>query len=309
MEITFYILLTIFLIFIIIDLIFAYKVLNRKVYTDEEIEQFRKDNDWFDLKWYEDLEKEDFTIKSKFSYTISGEYIKNPIPSNNCVIICHGIMVNRYAVLKYAKMFLERGYNIVLYDNRRHGKTDGKFTTYGYYEKYDLSDIVDHVSNKLKKNHVIGLIGESMGSAITLQCCGVRDGIDFVISDCGFTTLTDMLIYHAAFTNKIPKYLAKLIVAGTGIWMRILAKTSVKDTSPLKALRKMHIPAMIIHGDKDTYIPFSMAQIMYDAIPNENKRLYIVEGAKHAMSYTHDRERYENEVETFLKDNNLPYEN
>ena len=42
------------------------------------------------------------------------------------MIFCHGVTVNKMNSVKYARLFLNRGYNVVIYDHRRHGKTGEK---------------------------------------------------------------------------------------------------------------------------------------------------------------------------------------
>ena len=46
-----------------------------------------------------------------------------------------------------------------------------------------------------------------------------------------------------------------------------------------------------IHGDKDTYVPTWMVYPLYEAKPNP-KELWIVPGAKHAVSYKENKTEY-----------------
>ncbi|MGQ0453143.1 alpha/beta hydrolase, partial [Bacillus sp. SS-TM] len=96
-----------------------------------------------------------------------------------------GETVNKINSVKYANLFLKRGYNVLIYDHRRHGKTGGKTTSYGYYEKHDLKSVVDWLKNRFGTNITLGIHGESMGAATLLQYAGlVEDGADFYIADC-----------------------------------------------------------------------------------------------------------------------------
>lgn len=70
------------------------------------------------------------------------------------MIIVHGYTVSLHASTQYIDMFRDAGFNILLIDQRRHGGSQGKYTTYGYYEKYDVQTwvnwILEHYGNKPK---------------------------------------------------------------------------------------------------------------------------------------------------------------
>ena len=51
-------------------------------------------------------------------------------------IICHGHTMNRLNSLKYANIFYDKGYNVIVYDHRYFGESDGKFCSMGFYEEY-----------------------------------------------------------------------------------------------------------------------------------------------------------------------------
>jgi pimeloyl-ACP methyl ester carboxylesterase len=57
---------------------------------------------------------------------------------------------------------------------------------------------------------------------------------------------------------------------------------------PLQAIKLIHNkPVLLIHGTADVLIPWTQAQVLYDAA-NEPKQLYIVEGATHTATYNAD---------------------
>lgn len=81
------------------------------------------------------------------------------------------------------EFLLKEGYNVLVFDFRAHGKSEGgKYTTVGDKELLDVKAAVEW----LKKTHPeradkIGLIGFSMGAMVTIRslaeiedvCCGV----------------------------------------------------------------------------------------------------------------------------------------
>jgi fermentation-respiration switch protein FrsA (DUF1100 family) len=76
---------------------------------------------------------------------------------------------------------------------------------------------------------------------------------------------------------------------------------SSKDYSTLEALNNTDIPVLFIHGSDDSFVPVEMTYENYKACKSE-KRLLIVPGAEHGMSYVIDKDSYENAVLNFFKD-------
>ena len=64
-----------------------------------------------------------------------------------------------------------------------------------------------------------------------------------------------------------------------GVWMR--AGYFPSQVRPVEAARKISIPAMIIHGSQDRFIPPSDGQALFDAIPHSNKHLRFVPDGEH----------------------------
>lgn len=62
-----------------------------------------------------------------------------------------------------------------------------------------------------------------------------------------------------------------------------------------------NIPILIIHGDRDTQAPLSMAYRLYDSCSSE-KQLYVVHGANHAENYRKNPEGYENVIAQFVEE-------
>ena len=66
-------------------------------------------------------------------------------------------------------------------------------------------------------------------------------------------------------------------------------------------MRECKVPVLFIHGTDDRFVPIEMTYENYKACVSP-KRLLVVPGAEHAMSYLIDKESYEKTVKEFWND-------
>ena len=71
-----------------------------------------------------------------------------------------------------------------------------------------------------------------------------------------------------------------------------------KDYSCINAMKVCKVPVLFIHGTDDDFVPVEMTYENYKACAAE-KRLLIVPGAGHGMSYILNKEGYEKAVLEF----------
>ena len=76
-------------------------------------------------------ELQEVSITAADSIVLKGWYIHPANFNGNSVVVLHGITDNREGVAGYGKMFLDRGYAVLLPDARDHGESGGDMATYG----------------------------------------------------------------------------------------------------------------------------------------------------------------------------------
>ena len=242
------------------------------------------------------LVREEVYIDSPYGYKIHGLYfpVKN---TRKVMIFTHGVVYTLYGSVKFMDMFLKRGFNVLIYDNRYHGKSGGKNTTFGYYEKYDLKAIVDWVIARNGKNQVIGLHGESMGAAITLQYAAVDDRASFFISDCSLSSLPDLLKLRLKKDFNLPAF---PLYHAASLISKIRGGMFFHEIAPVRDIPNVHKPVLFIHGKTDTYIPHEMTVALYESKPGA-KGIFLPENAGHAEAFWNHRARYEAAVDSLLR--------
>ena len=72
------------------------------------------------------------------------------------------------------------------------------------------------------------------------------------------------------------------------------------EADAVKQLHKNTRPMFFIHGDSDTFVPYSMLAEVY-AATDAPKEKWVVKGAEHAQSYTKDPKRYQEKIAAFLE--------
>ncbi|PRT06158.1 alpha/beta hydrolase [Bacillus wiedmannii] len=278
-----------------LGIFFTNKVMYLKKKTEEEVLE-RETKKHFRLEDFDALHKEEIHIPSQFGYDLHGYYIP-AVHSNKFMIFCHGVTVNKMNSVKYARLFLNRGYNVVIYDHRRHGKTGGKTTSYGYYEKHDLKSVVDWLKSRFGTNITLGIHGESMGAATLLQYAGlVEDGADFYIADCPFSDFYGQLQHRLKVEFHLPKW---PLLPLANAFLKVRDGYTIREVSPIDCIKNINNPVLFIHSKDDDYILADMTKSLYEAKEN-NKQLYIAERGAHACSYNENKEEYEAAVDQFL---------
>lgn len=225
---------------------------------------------------YDSYEKEEYTVKGYKDYELHVTLVKNPVETDKYVIISHGFKSNRYGAVKYVDTYIDLGFNCIIYDLRDHGENEKTALSLGQFESEDLEKLIED-SYKRYGNIKLGLHGESMGAATSLMVLAKKPKVDFVVADCGFSNLYDLL--HAAYD------VAKVgtVLPSVNIAMKLRYGYDMKKTSPKDALVGNEIPVCFIHGEADTFILPENSQVNKAATAGYSE-LHLVPNAAHAQS-------------------------
>jgi len=242
-------------------------------------------------------EKEELRLQSPWGYELAGTYF--PLPgARKTVVIVHGFGYTRMGSVKYIPIFRDRGFNVLIYDQRYHGLSGGSNTTFGYYEKDDLKVMVNWALERVGAQGGVGIMGESLGAATCLLHAATDRRVAFVISDCAYADLYDQLVTRLRLDYHLPAF-PLLPLAG---WLcRRLAGFTFADVSPEREAALIQAPVLVIHGKKDTDILPDHARRLYAAIQLRRSKLYLVPNAGHAEAYWSNRVEYDRQVGDFLQ--------
>jgi fermentation-respiration switch protein FrsA (DUF1100 family) len=143
------------------------------------------------------------------------------------------------------------------------------------------------------------LYGISMGGATVMMTGGedLPPEVKAIVEDCGYTSVEDEL-WHQLITRYHVR--SRWLMAATSRVTEKRAGYGFAEASSLEQAKKIKVPTLFIHGDQDSFVPFWMAQPLYDACPAP-KELYVVPGAEHGMAHAEAGPAYEERIAAFLK--------
>lgn len=204
------------------------------------------------------LDYEKVSFKTGDGLTLKGWFIPSRKATKKAVILLHGYPADKGDILP-AISFLEKDYNLLLFDFRYLGESEGNYSTAGANEIQDLLAAIQFL--KAKAIEDVGVWGFSMGGAVALMGIEKAPEIKAAIAEASYASLALMAPEH--FRIPLLKYpLAYLL----GLWAKIFLGIDIRDVSPEKAVRDTTIPLLLIHSVADDVIPFSHAQLLQRAL-------------------------------------------
>src|SRR3989338_3326028 len=136
------------------------------------------------------LEYEEISFKSTDGIRLSGWFFPNN-NSRQTVIVMHGYPADKANLLGVTE-FLAKDFNVLLFDFRSFGKSEGKYTTAGYLERNDLLGAIQYLEEE-KNLTKIGLYGFSLGGAVALMTN--HKNIKAVATDSAYARLQDVVLH------------------------------------------------------------------------------------------------------------------
>lgn len=237
------------------------------------------------------------TILSRDGLKLSGRYyhIKDGAPLD---IGFHGYRSHPLTDFSGGtELCFQMEHNVLLVDQRAHGRSEGNTITFGIRERLDLLDWVNYALSRFGEDVKILIYGVSMGGATVLMASdlGLPQNVKGLIADCPFAKPLDVIIYvgeRTPFPNKLIRPFALLAA-------KIYGGFDLLETDAVCAVKNTNIPILIIHGEDDRYVPCKMSEGPALANPEMVHR-YTFPGAAHGISYLTDTPRYHSIVKEFV---------
>ncbi|MDK0796724.1 alpha/beta hydrolase [Clostridium perfringens] len=261
------------------------------------------ENNLFDEALYNSASKEDITLKSFDGLNLTSTLIMNENPTNKFIVLVHGVSICYVGSLKYFDIFYRNDFNVLIVNQRRHGKSEGKYSTYGFYEKYDVNMWIEYLKSRFGNDIILGLHGESMGAGTVMETIPLNDSIKFVIEDCGYSNFHELIGFQITneYKNRLVRKILRPSLLFANFFMKTKAKFSMKKIVPIDIVASTSLPMMFVHGKEDYFVPWYMAVDLYKAKTKGYKELYLVEGAKHAEALEVNKILYEKKIMTFIE--------
>ncbi len=249
-----------------------------------------------DIKWFKKSHKE-VSIHSVDNLLLKGYLIKNK-KNNKYVIVVHGFTSSHLEMINRAQKFNDLGYNVLLVDLRGHGKSEGKYITMGVKDSIDLKSWSEYLVKKQGAKKIV-LYGVSMGAASVMMSLDkdLPNEVTNAIEDCGYTTIYSEYKYQ--FKNLFHIYPFPFLNL-CNLFAILIAGFNFRNGNAIKSISKTNIPLLMIHGTKDTFVPYYMLDELDKNCASEHQT-FIVKGANHTEAQNLDYENYWKTVDNFIK--------
>eukprot|EP01103_Thecamoeba_quadrilineata_P018731 TRINITY_DN7314_c0_g1_i1.p1 TRINITY_DN7314_c0_g1~~TRINITY_DN7314_c0_g1_i1.p1 ORF type:complete len:576 (-),score=105.31 TRINITY_DN7314_c0_g1_i1:155-1882(-) len=194
-----------------------------------------------------------------------------------CVIYLHGNCGCRLDAHDCLQILLPYNISLFTLDLSGSGLSDGDYLSLGYYEKEDVTTIVDFLRNTERVSR-IGIWGRSMGAATAIMYGASDPSIACLVLDSAFSDLYQVareLVEHSPM--KIPKSVLSLGLKMIRRTINSKAKFDIKELKPITYVPSSFIPALFVHAEGDRFILPHHSKTMFEKYAGD-KNLIMVDG-------------------------------
>ncbi len=214
------------------------------------------------------------------------------------VIICSGANGSLDADVQVAPWLHEAGFNVLLFNWRAHGNSEGEVVTLGFNERYDLIAAVQFAKSKGAER--VGALGFSMGATVAIATAAVYDDVNAVVADSPFVYVLSAVaggLIERGMPEGVSFMLARLFVGTAGLRTRL----NLFDIDLARWIyRVAPRPLLMIFGEQDVITPTPEADLIL-ARAREPKEVWRVPEAAHRDIHVRRPDEYRQRVCEFFE--------
>ena len=178
------------------------------------------------------------------------------------ILFCHGNAGNISHRIENIRLLLDQKLQVFIFDYRGYGKSNGRPSEVGLYRDglaaYDFLVNIKHIPSER-----IVLFGRSLGASPAIEISLKRD-IRSIIIESAFTSTKEM--------------------ARTMFLFKIFSFFLPPNYNNLEKIPQVAVPKLIIHGENDKIVPFSMGQKLFHSA-HHPKYFFPIKNAGHNDTY------------------------
>lgn len=246
--------------------------------------------------WELGVPYEPVSFASADGLRISGWWLPQERP-RGVIVGCHGHSGRKDELLGIGSNCWRAGYSVLLFDFRGRGDSDPWPQTLVSREVDDLRSALAYARGRAPGAR-LGVIGYSMGAAVSLLAAADDLDVAAVVADSSFTSGREV-VAHAV--RKVVRLPPEMLVLAADELVHRRHGYRFSRARPVDAVARLAPrPVLIIHGSTDTVVPAEHARQLH-AAAGEPRTLWIVEGAEHCGAYFADRVEYCRRVVGFFE--------
>jgi len=247
------------------------------------------------------FEEVGFASREEAEVNLQGWYLsgEDEMPT---LIFVHGIGSVRTGdnAMELAARLISLGYNVLLFDLRAHGTSDGDKVSGGVNEQQDVLGAFDYLVGRGVSSDTIGVLGFSMGAATSLLSVVQEPEILALVADSPYADASDLIAQETERKTPFPGWLVPVFIPTAKLIADKLYGIDVSTLVPEQVVTGISYPILVIHGTEDTRIPFEHGVRVHEA-SNSESEIWLVPEVDHVDAFLTHPDEYVERVDGYFK--------
>lgn len=217
---------------------------------------------------------------------------------DRAVIVLLGRSENIDDAFYFVGPYVEAGYNVLTYDTRAHGQSDGILHTFGNRESGDLLVWIRYLRDTLGVRQILlhGMCVGANAAVLLLSSGRCPDIVQGLVCEGMSVRMADNVKKHIIERRK-PVYPLIYVI---DLWFRIFGHCTM-FRGPIDVIDRVTCPILFIYGEEDKYSLPELGKAMYEKCASKQKMLQVFAKGGHSVLRCYNTAAYDDCVRGFIK--------